>query len=173
MPHKKPIASETDARKMKSYVRLGGLKEAPASIGGEYFTLLCSCLRTDGADGSRHTGIASRKKKKFYPTKKKKCRRCREKIKNSAAVGGLGAAAGCSRCRIGAGMNAVFCCITLYYAVILCNTADFFGFFIYFSCVLHEITTCYKRVTRKFLQNRQATGTDRPQQTAGGQKRHF
>ena len=38
MPHKKPIASETDARKMKSYVRLGGLKEAPASIGGEYFT---------------------------------------------------------------------------------------------------------------------------------------
>ena len=37
-PHKKPIASETDARKMKSYVRLGGLKEAPASIGGEYFT---------------------------------------------------------------------------------------------------------------------------------------
>ena len=38
-PHKKPIASETDARKMKSYVRLGGLKEAPASIGGEYFTL--------------------------------------------------------------------------------------------------------------------------------------
>ena len=38
-PHKKPIASETDARKMKSSVRLGGLKEAPASIGGEYFTL--------------------------------------------------------------------------------------------------------------------------------------
>ena len=38
LPHKKPIASETDARKMKSSVRLGGLKEAPASIGGEYFT---------------------------------------------------------------------------------------------------------------------------------------
>ena len=41
-PHKKPIASETDARKMKSYVRLGGLKEAPASIGGEYFTIFHS-----------------------------------------------------------------------------------------------------------------------------------
>ena len=40
LPHKKPIASETDARKMKSSVRLGGLKEAPASIGGEYFTIL-------------------------------------------------------------------------------------------------------------------------------------
>jgi len=40
LPHKKPIASETDARKMKSSARLGGLKEAPASIGGEYFTLL-------------------------------------------------------------------------------------------------------------------------------------
>ena len=40
MPHKKPIASETDARKMKSFARLGGLKEAPASIGGEYFTRL-------------------------------------------------------------------------------------------------------------------------------------
>ena len=40
MPHKKPIASETDARKMKSFARLGGLKEAPASIGGEYFTIL-------------------------------------------------------------------------------------------------------------------------------------
>ena len=39
MPHKKPIASETDARKMQSFARLGGLKEAPASIGGEYFTL--------------------------------------------------------------------------------------------------------------------------------------
>ena len=39
LPHKKPIASETDARKMKSFARLGGLKEAPASIGGEYFTL--------------------------------------------------------------------------------------------------------------------------------------
>ena len=39
LPHKKPIASETDACKMKSFVRLGGLKEAPASIGGEYFTL--------------------------------------------------------------------------------------------------------------------------------------
>ena len=38
LPHKKPIASETDARKMKSSARLGGLKEAPASIGGEYFT---------------------------------------------------------------------------------------------------------------------------------------
>ena len=38
LPHKKPIASETDARKMKSFARLGGLKEAPASIGGEYFT---------------------------------------------------------------------------------------------------------------------------------------
>ena len=38
MPHKKPIALETDARKMKSFARLGGLKEAPASIGGEYFT---------------------------------------------------------------------------------------------------------------------------------------
>ena len=38
-PHKKPIASETDARKMKSSARLGGLKEAPASIGGEYFTV--------------------------------------------------------------------------------------------------------------------------------------
>ena len=38
MPHKKPIASETDARKMQSFARLGGLKEAPASIGGEYFT---------------------------------------------------------------------------------------------------------------------------------------
>ena len=24
---------------MKSYVRLGGLKEAPASIGGDYFTI--------------------------------------------------------------------------------------------------------------------------------------
>ena len=36
----KAIASETDARKMKSSVRLGGLKEAPASIGGEYFTFL-------------------------------------------------------------------------------------------------------------------------------------
>ena len=42
-----------------------------------------------------------------------------------------------------------------------------------FSCVLHEITACYKRVTRKFLQNRQATGTDRPQQTTGRKKRHF
>jgi len=42
LPHKKPIASETDARKMKSYVRLGGLKEAPASIGGEYFTVIIS-----------------------------------------------------------------------------------------------------------------------------------
>ena len=39
LPHKKPIASETDARKMKSSVRLGGLKEAPVSIGGEYFTI--------------------------------------------------------------------------------------------------------------------------------------
>jgi len=39
LPHKKPIASETDARKMKSFARLGGLKEAPASIGGEYFTI--------------------------------------------------------------------------------------------------------------------------------------
>ncbi len=39
MPHKKPIASETDSRKMKSFARLGGLKEAPVSIGGEYFTL--------------------------------------------------------------------------------------------------------------------------------------
>ena len=38
LPHKKPIASETDARKMNSSARLGGLKEAPASIGGEYFT---------------------------------------------------------------------------------------------------------------------------------------
>ena len=38
LPHKKPIALETDARKMKSFARLGGLKEAPASIGGEYFT---------------------------------------------------------------------------------------------------------------------------------------
>ncbi len=38
LPHKKPIASETDARKMQSFARLGGLKEAPASIGGEYFT---------------------------------------------------------------------------------------------------------------------------------------
>ena len=38
LPHKKPIASETDACKMKSFARLGGLKEAPASIGGEYFT---------------------------------------------------------------------------------------------------------------------------------------
>ena len=45
MPHKKPIASETDARKMKSSARLGGLKEAPASIGGEYFTsvFIVSC----------------------------------------------------------------------------------------------------------------------------------
>ena len=43
-PHKKPIASETDARKMKSYVRLGGLKEAPASIGGEYFTPFILCF---------------------------------------------------------------------------------------------------------------------------------
>ena len=42
LPHKKPIASETDARKMKPYVRLGGLKEAPASIGGEYFTAIIS-----------------------------------------------------------------------------------------------------------------------------------
>ena len=40
LPHKKPIASETDARKMKSSARLGGLKEAPASIGGEYFTIV-------------------------------------------------------------------------------------------------------------------------------------
>ena len=39
LPHKKPIASETDACKMKSFARLGGLKEAPASIGGEYFTM--------------------------------------------------------------------------------------------------------------------------------------
>jgi len=39
LPHKKPIALETDARKMKSFARLGGLKEAPASIGGEYFTI--------------------------------------------------------------------------------------------------------------------------------------
>ena len=38
LPHKKTIASETDACKMKSFARLGGLKEAPASIGGEYFT---------------------------------------------------------------------------------------------------------------------------------------
>jgi len=38
LPHKKTIASETDARKMNSSARLGGLKEAPASIGGEYFT---------------------------------------------------------------------------------------------------------------------------------------
>ena len=38
-PHKKHIASETDARKMESSAMLGGLKEAPASIGGEYFTL--------------------------------------------------------------------------------------------------------------------------------------
>ena len=36
LPH--TIASETDACKMKSFARLGGLKEAPASIGGEYFT---------------------------------------------------------------------------------------------------------------------------------------
>ena len=42
-----------------------------------------------------------------------------------------------------------------------------------FSCVLHEITVCYTRVTRKFLQNRQATGTDRPQQTTGRKKQHF
>ncbi len=42
LPHKKPIASETDARKMQSFARLGGLKEAPASIGGEHFT---SCLQ--------------------------------------------------------------------------------------------------------------------------------
>ncbi|MBQ5562155.1 MAG: hypothetical protein IIT39_02075 [Clostridia bacterium] len=46
MPHKKPIASETDARKMKSSARLGGLKEAPASIGGEYFTGVYMILRT-------------------------------------------------------------------------------------------------------------------------------
>ena len=38
LPHKKPIASETDARKMQSFARLGGLKEAPTSIGSEYFT---------------------------------------------------------------------------------------------------------------------------------------
>jgi hypothetical protein len=30
---------ENDACKMKSSARLGGLKEAPASIGGEYFTV--------------------------------------------------------------------------------------------------------------------------------------
>ena len=46
LPHKKPIASETDARKMKSSARLGGLKEAPASIGGEYFTGVYMILRT-------------------------------------------------------------------------------------------------------------------------------
>jgi len=40
LPHKKTIASETDACKMKSFARLGGLKEALASIGGEYFTKL-------------------------------------------------------------------------------------------------------------------------------------
>ena len=48
LPHKKPIASETDARKTKSFARLGGLKEAPASIGGEYFTKersLVLCMR--------------------------------------------------------------------------------------------------------------------------------
>ena len=44
LPHKKPIASETDARKMQSFARLGGLKEAPASIGGEYFTFHCTLL---------------------------------------------------------------------------------------------------------------------------------
>ncbi len=38
--HRLYIASETDARKMQSFARLGGLKEAPASIGGEYFTQL-------------------------------------------------------------------------------------------------------------------------------------
>ncbi len=41
LPHKKPIASKTDVRKMKSFARLGGLKETPASIGGEYFTIAC------------------------------------------------------------------------------------------------------------------------------------
>ena len=40
MPHKKTIATETDAHKMQSFARLGRLKEAPASIGGEYFTIL-------------------------------------------------------------------------------------------------------------------------------------
>ena len=40
LPHKKPIASEIDARKMKSSARLGGLKEALAYIGVKYFTML-------------------------------------------------------------------------------------------------------------------------------------
>ena len=44
LPHKKPIASETDACKMKSFARLGGLKEAPASIGGEYFTCVLKLI---------------------------------------------------------------------------------------------------------------------------------
>ena len=42
------IASETDARKMQSFARLGGLKEAPASIGGEYFTCSIVFIRTCG-----------------------------------------------------------------------------------------------------------------------------
>ncbi|MEE3419340.1 MAG: hypothetical protein VZQ62_08415, partial [Methanosphaera sp.] len=66
---------------------------------------------------SRHTGIASRKKKKFYPTKKKKCRRCREKIKNSAAVGGLGAAA-CSRSPCYAGLTADYYVFQACYSVL-------------------------------------------------------
>ncbi len=48
LPHKKPIASETDARKMQSFARLGGLKEATASIGGEYFTaVMTGCTGYD------------------------------------------------------------------------------------------------------------------------------
>jgi len=53
LPHKKPIASEADACKMKSFARLGGLKEAPASIGGEYFT---SRLSTKFAVGIMTSG---------------------------------------------------------------------------------------------------------------------
>ena len=55
LPHKKPIASETDARKMKSSARLGGLKEAPASTGGEYFTL--SSPNQNGIEGACYTHL--------------------------------------------------------------------------------------------------------------------
>lgn len=114
------------------------------------FILLCSCLRTDGADGSRHKLVppslfhystaktliillqsacyplghqkqthrhSKPQEKEILSNKKEKCRRCREKIKNSAAVGGLGAAA-CSRSPCYAGLTADYYVFQACYSVL-------------------------------------------------------
>ncbi len=75
-PPKKPIASETDARKMKSFARLGGLKEAPASIGGEYFTAHTICF------GSMCVSKNLRKKVFFDAQKEKNRRSCTDSCRS-------------------------------------------------------------------------------------------